>query len=46
MIPAMTFGEALEALKEGKKVYRVGDKVRIKVTNTNIPAGEVDFTIV
>ena len=29
-----------------KKIYRVGDKVRIKVVNTNITDGEVDFKIV
>jgi ribonuclease R len=29
-----------------KRIFRVGDKVRIKVTNTNISEGEVDFIIV
>lgn len=29
-----------------KKIYRVGDKVRIEVTGTNISEGEVDFKIV
>lgn len=29
-----------------KKIYRVGDHVRIKVMKTNIPAGEIDFKVV
>ncbi len=29
-----------------KKIYRVGDKVRVKVMSTNITDGEVDFKIV
>ena len=29
-----------------KKVYRVGDNVRIKVLKANVSAGEVDFRIV
>lgn len=29
-----------------KHVYKVGQKVKIKVVNTNIPEGEVDFEIV
>lgn len=29
-----------------KKIFRVGDNVRIKVMKTNIPAGEIDFKIV
>lgn len=28
-----------------KNIYKVGDNVRIKVMNTNIPEGEVDFKI-
>lgn len=29
-----------------KHIYRVGDHVKVKVTNTNIPEGEVDFKMV
>ncbi len=39
--------ELMMLIGERKKhIYKVGDNVTIKVTNTNIPEGEVDFKIV
>ncbi|MBN2605612.1 MAG: ribonuclease R [Bacilli bacterium] len=43
-----TYDENLMLLvgERKKKIYRVGDNVRVKVTNTNIFDGEVDFKVI
>lgn len=38
--------ELIAIARESNKVYKIGDKVRIKVVNTNITRGEIDFELI